>query len=144
MIFLTSRVCRNKRVYSHNVSSSGIKKETWSDLQMSSVCSNSVHSQLSEPVQVILKIAASLVIPEMPQIILDRSKLQKLVQKNNLIWTCTKWFGHDQNVLDPSKAIRTIQNNFGLIERQGIRLEKRELTGKLSCLFDSKSLFTRC
>ena len=56
------------------------------------------------------------------QIVMDRSKLKKLVQKN-LIWTWPKWFGHDQKKLDSTKIICTTldsQNHFGHIEGQDI------------------------
>ena len=44
------------------------------------------------------------------QIILDRSKLQKIVQKN-LIWTSPKWFGHIQNELDLTKTSLNVEEN---------------------------------
>ena len=55
------------------------------------------------------------------QIILGRSKSKKLVQKS-LIWTWPKWFGPNQNDLGTIKTIWTVQNHFGLIEGQDIRV----------------------
>ena len=42
-----------------------------------------------------------------------------------MIWTQRKLFGHDQNNLNPSRRIWTVQNNFGPMEGQGIRSKKR-------------------
>ena len=39
-----------------------------------------------------------------------------------MIWARSKQIGPDQNNLYPSKTIWTVQNNFGPIEGQGIRV----------------------
>ena len=57
------------------------------------------------------------------QIILNRSKLLKLVQKN-IIWTQPKWFGPDQNDLVPTKKNWTVQNHRSSIDGQGIIVVK--------------------
>ena len=62
------------------------------------------------------------------QIILNRSKLWKIsTEKSNLnltkmIWTQPKRFGHDQNIFSVTKTIWTVQNHFGPIEGQGMRI----------------------
>ena len=40
-----------------------------------------------------------------------------------MIWTRPKQFGFNQNNLHPSKTIWTVQNHFGPIEGQGIRVK---------------------
>ena len=53
------------------------------------------------------------------QIVLDRSKLKKIVKKS-LIWTWTKWYGPNQSKLDLIKTIWTRPKKF---ERSKIVLE---------------------
>ena len=40
-----------------------------------------------------------------------------------MIWSRPKQFGHDQNNLYQSKTIWAVQNHFGPIEGQGIRVK---------------------
>ena len=46
---------------------------------------------------------------------------QVQIIKTSVIGTWPKWFGPDQNDLDPTKIIWTVQNHFGPIKGQGIR-----------------------
>ena len=54
---------------------------------------------------------------------IDPNYIKKIVQKN-IIWTCPKQIGPDQNDLYPFKTIWMVENNFVPIEGQGISFKK--------------------